>query len=121
LEATRGRVLLSMGSKREAAAALAAAGRMDAAQTACLFQAGCLHQDLGDFDAAISAFIDHLAQNPGGYETMNKLAVCHLSLGRVEEARGYFQGVLDFHPHSKAALLGLQRCRQFNGRGAGEA
>ncbi|MFH1092221.1 MAG: tetratricopeptide repeat protein, partial [Pseudomonadota bacterium] len=102
-----GPVLIKNGHLRPGVVMLEKAGSLDRDYSQFLFEAGCLRQKAGEFDLAIKDFETYLTANPGSYETINKLAVCHLALGRPVTARHYFQKVLALKPDSETARAGL--------------
>jgi tetratricopeptide (TPR) repeat protein len=110
MAARLGVVLVKGGRVDSGIDLLEKAGLSDGAFRSMLFEAGCLRMKAGDFNRAIQDFEDYLAANPSSYEALNKLAICHLALGRPKSARHYFQRTLAIQPDSEAARLGLEKC-----------
>ena len=105
-----GPVLIKNGFVELGVKMLEKAGFMDKDFAHLLFEAGCLRLQTAEHEQAIVDFRGHLAANPGSYEAMNKLAVCHLALGRTSSARQYFQNALALKTDSQTAQIGLDKC-----------
>lgn len=105
-----GPILIKNGFVEPGVEMLEKAGFMDKNFAHLLFEAGCLRLRAAEHEQAIADFRGHLAANPGSYEAMNKLAVCHLALGRTNSARRYFQNALALKTDSQTAQTGLDKC-----------
>ncbi|MDY6850668.1 MAG: 6-hydroxymethylpterin diphosphokinase MptE-like protein [Thermodesulfobacteriota bacterium] len=107
-----GPILIKNGFVEPGVKMLEKAGFMDKNFAHLLFEAGCLRLRAAEHEQAIADFRGHLAANPGSYEAMNNLAVCHLALGRTSSARRYFQNALALKTDSQTARTGLDKCLQ---------
>ena len=109
IPAVFGPVLLKNGLIGPGTAMLEKAGVLDHRYGEMLFQAGCLRLKAGEFREALADFEIHLKAFPASYETMNKLAVCHLAGGSPGRAVEYFKKVLSIRPDNQTALVGLRQ------------
>jgi tetratricopeptide (TPR) repeat protein len=70
----------------------------------------------GDWNSAISLNQQILQEEPENIDALNRLAFAHATLGNIDEAKNFYQKVLDLDMQNPIATKNLKRLSSFNGK-----